>query len=460
MSDTSSSSSSCVTSRWKNLLTSRWCISSRIVAFVSLVLLLVANLPGQGERRPLLTLPSNYRSPIYMKVQYEHGWPWKYALRDEPGVSPPAYQRATLGQCWRFWAIGNHDAFFPAILVADLMVVVVIALGIGCYFEKRVRKIGSVWRYRLIDLGLGILVISILLAWYTSARREHLREQEAVAKLSGHSVMADLVEVQRGGPTTLRFFGADSLWEDFDRVIGAHAYDIDAQAAPHWQSLRNLRGLSSYGNAPEDVPVLNGFTKLDALHISIANHTGGYVVPENGPFERAEIPPLTQLRGLFLGPSGTVPVGLGRLVNLEVLDLGGVPVLEETMSELEELKKLRELSLAKSSISVSAVDDNSLAHLSRLAHLEELRLGGCQIKGNGLKHLRSLPRLTRLDLSDTPINDDAVKELLKFNSLESLDVRGTSLPKSAVAKLQSAFPKCTIVGPEPAPATPQSGSVY
>lgn len=342
-------------------------------------------------------------------------------------------------------------------LVADLVVAMVIALGIGFYFEGRVRKLGSVWRFGLIELALCILLISIVLAWYTSARREHLREQKGLTMLTGHSVMAELVEVQPGGPTTLRLLAAHNYWEDFDRVVCAHAFDIDAQAAPHWRSLRNLRGLSSFGNAPEDVSLLNGFTMLNALHISILNHTGGYVVPENGPFERAEIPPLTQLRGLFLSPSGTVPVGLSRLINLEVLDLDGVPVMDETIVEVAELTKLRELSLAKSSISVLSVDDDSLSHLSQLAAIEELRLGGCHIKGHGLKHLRSLPRLARLDLSDTAINDNAVEELLKFDSLETLNIRGTSLSKSAVAKLKTALPKCTILGPEPVPATPQTG---
>ena len=110
------------------------------------------------------------------------------------------------------------------------------------------------------------------------------------------------------------------------------------------------------------------------------------------------------LRAFGSGPAALREVG--RLTGLEVLDLGG-----------------------------NQLDDESLVHLRRLRHLRWLDLGGNRLRGSGLGHLGQMARLRWLRLRRNPLVGTAVAPLSRLVGLRVLELSRTGVTNGGLARL-------------------------
>ena len=163
---------------------------------------------------------------------------------------------------------------------------------------------------------------------------------------------------------------------------------------------------------------------------------------------------MKQLKALVLKKTGFQPkkissagvANLGTLRNLEVLNLYGNPIKDESLTALAELSELRELDL-----SLTAITDAGLTHLAPLKKLQRLELlysegfAGPKITGQGLEHVAVHRQLLTLNIVGAKISDDSLKHLETLARLESLQLANTRVSDEAIEKLQTKLAKCKIV---------------
>jgi len=123
---------------------------------------------------------------------------------------------------------------------------------------------------------------------------------------------------------------------------------------------------------------------------------------------------------------------LGKLPNLENLDLSKTRITSAGLAHLRGLKNLRVLSLWK-----TQVDDAGLEHLEGLTKLWQLSIDETRITDAGVAHLKGLTSLEEwLGLADTRITDDGVKYLTALTKLRHLNLRRTQVTPAGVATLK------------------------
>ncbi len=122
--------------------------------------------------------------------------------------------------------------------------------------------------------------------------------------------------------------------------------------------------------------------------------------------------------------------GLGYLRELEIQFAQNLTA--KTVEPLENLTRLETLDLNH-----SAVDDETLAVLSRFPALTRLKLRAARLTHAGLTHLAKMTNLVELDLgSCAGLDDKAVMHLTGLNKLEKLEVpQCTALTDVGVARL-------------------------
>ena len=154
---------------------------------------------------------------------------------------------------------------------------------------------------------------------------------------------------------------------------------------------------------------------------------------------------------------------VGRLTQLERLDIHGLSPVSDSLAHLEGLSHLTELCL-----STMPVTDEGMVHLKGLTNLTVLRLEDTKITDAGLTHLNSLKNLQILDVSVTRVSDSGLAQLKGLSSLYSLslgrteitdsgldhlkgltklstlDLRGTPVTDVGVNELQQALPRLMI----------------
>jgi hypothetical protein len=101
----------------------------------------------------------------------------------------------------------------------------------------------------------------------------------------------------------------------------------------------------------------------------------------------------------------------------------------DAIASLHELRKLF--------ISGTNANDDDLAKLRGLRHIESLLLSGCPITDQSAETLSQFQELRWLELDDTRISDDAVPHLAKLKKLEVLRIRGTNISDRGASQLTS-----------------------
>jgi outer membrane protein assembly factor BamB len=168
----------------------------------------------------------------------------------------------------------------------------------------------------------------------------------------------------------------------------------------------------------------------------------------------ASLSEMHQLKALVLKKTGFEPqrisdVGLrhlGKLSQLESLNLYGNKVTDAGLVHLEELTELRELDL-----SLLAISDLGLTHLQPLHRLQELKLlysegfAGPVITNAGMESLKSLTSLNSLNLTGARVTDGGLERLTGLKSLQTLQLVDTGVTVAGIHLLKTAIPGCRVI---------------
>ncbi len=123
---------------------------------------------------------------------------------------------------------------------------------------------------------------------------------------------------------------------------------------------------------------------------------------------------------------------VARLAELEDLSIAAYNVTDTGMKYLSALTNLKQLSL----IEAEQVTDAGISHLSTLTWLEVLSISGAlQVRDAGMVHLRPLRRLKKLNLAGTRVTDEGLMHLARLTVLEELDLWGTDVTGAGLAHL-------------------------
>jgi Leucine Rich repeat len=123
---------------------------------------------------------------------------------------------------------------------------------------------------------------------------------------------------------------------------------------------------------------------------------------------------------LFPVANDEVLVNVGRLNQLQELNLHRSTVSDAGLSRLNGLTQLTRLYLGQ-----TAVSDAGLAHLRALANLRELHLDSTNVSDAGLAHLKRLGKLTKLDLRNTQVTDAGLVHVRGLTDLTRLALDGS-----------------------------------
>jgi len=472
--DAASASTTC--RRRFSLLTRPWHLSSRVVALLVLLFLLFCNLPAQYvERLRFGNLPPLV-ADIGTDMRLEHGWPLTFLARsrDVRFFGP----EITARECFEFWK--DVDELRLAALLANVAIVVVVALAIGLGFEtwRRARK--RLTQIHLRDLLAVLLVVSAVGAWFLNERQE-FAEQQRFFRPDNSDLRSLYCTHQEGGITWLRACLGAWLFDYLDRP-----FSVTISEGEGWRQLAKLPNTHRVDvvvpGTTADFRHLAELPNLEALSIQ------GFDQFERGSGRTIELPQLPTLRGLMISELTDPWRGIDRAPAVEVLAIFSSRVDDGTFHEIESLPKLRELSL--NSVKVSAerlgalsnlrmlralevarasLDEGALGRLggfhnlrslalrnsriasgdlqalSALKRLETLDLNGVQaVNSQDVARLAELPQLRDLYLTGTLVNADAIPHLIKFRQLHHLVLPRRGFSDADERLLREQLPKCEI----------------
>lgn len=91
------------------------------------------------------------------------------------------------------------------------------------------------------------------------------------------------------------------------------------------------------------------------------------------------------------------------------------------------------------------ITDASMSTVGKMVNLEELNLNACKITDEGIKQLEGLSQLKKLNLSGTSVSEAALPTLLKLEALEAIYLFRTQWTPEGVAVLRRIKPGVNIV---------------
>jgi Leucine-rich repeat (LRR) protein len=148
---------------------------------------------------------------------------------------------------------------------------------------------------------------------------------------------------------------------------------------------------------------------------------------------------LGQLRWLSLMGSSVdddVLAHLDGMQHLEVLLLQFTGITDAGLAHLGNLTNLESVLISGDRNARGGITDGGLAHLTGLSKLSKLSLHAVQVSDAGLPHLQRLTNLSELDLSGTMVSDRGLAHLKGLTKLSSLRLRGTRVTNAGLVHLK------------------------
>jgi internalin A len=211
--------------------------------------------------------------------------------------------------------------------------------------------------------------------------------------------------------------------------------DQGMSAIRNWKMLKrlNLRGTRVSNGTLE---IVGRLPQIEALDIANTQ------VTDNG---LDQLIALTNLKELALGRSrvGESELGFLRMLpSLTSLDLSGARPVPPDMSNAARRKP-----------TVPPLPQKTIEALSQLANLRKLKLGYSGVSASDLKTLSTLQNVEKLGLEEcSRVDDQAAAELANWKSLKYVDLQGTHVTAQGIQTLRIAKPGLTILS---APTTPK-----
>jgi Leucine Rich repeat len=121
------------------------------------------------------------------------------------------------------------------------------------------------------------------------------------------------------------------------------------------------------------------------------------------------------------------------------LNIGSMPITDQSVSYLARLKSLKTLSIAHNALLGSCIP-----HLAE-TNIEDINLDGTAIRDSDLLYLARARHLTHLSLNRTAISDQGLATIETMNHLRSISITDTpAISGDAVMRLKRKRPEMEI----------------
>jgi hypothetical protein len=376
-----------------------------VVAIGVLAVALLANLPAVSVPHPEL-VDGKYGYHFGLTVEYEHGWPLRYARRTLSHRTL-ADGRAPAWQPWE--GPGERSALWLLVDVAIWSVVLVAAAAGAQHWRSRRRR---VWQLDLRDLLVLTALAGALFAWLAATRLEARREQVMLAEYrqrTGNPEMAH--EVGTSVPAWWPDWLQGRYREAFNRT-SFYRSSGDSDLACRHAHVVTLRETAYH---PDFVRHLRQMPDLEALDLSY-----------------------TTLPYFDATRQTTLLRGLAPLPKLRGINLYGTNVTDADLAFLAACPRLEMIDLSD-----TGIGDHGLAHLATLPRLRVLHISSDRISDRGCRWLGAMQHLEELSLASRNVHDAGILELARISTLRKLKVSVRVSPETLEALRQS-LPQCEI----------------
>jgi internalin A len=148
---------------------------------------------------------------------------------------------------------------------------------------------------------------------------------------------------------------------------------------------------------------------------------------------------LDQLRLLNLmgrSVNDDVLAQLDGMQHLETLLLQFTGITDAGLAHVGNLTNLKSVLISGDRNARCGITDAGLAHLKGLSKLSDLSLHAVQVSNEGMAQLRGLTNISQLSLSDTKVSDGGLAQLERLTKLSYLSLRGTRVTNAGLAHLK------------------------
>lgn len=232
-----------------------------------------------------------------------------------------------------------------------------------------------------------------------------------------------------------------------------HLARLASMDAAHREQVLQL-DLAGAAIGAEGIRTLTSFPNLAELNLDEAS---GLSPPDLGPLGQ-----LTNLRSLSLAFSGaaddTTPAILAKLGGLERLVLTAVPISDDGLKTLAQIKSLKYLDVSENTAlsgpglavlaSLPALQglnltsnrnfgEQGLLELTRCENLSELNLSSCGLSDQHFSILKAWPKLRSLKCNNNPLTDQGMVFIKPLSKLVELDLRYTRVGDQGFSQVGS-----------------------
>jgi hypothetical protein len=269
--------------------------------------------------------------------------------------------------------------------------------------EWQLRRHRPRLRWSLRSMLAAVALLAAFTAWIAMARNRARLQDPLITEIEANDGQ---VWVHRSGPKWFDVVGADRFRRQIT-AVDVEEFDEGGDGGTLLQRLAQLETLRSVFISSDHVTsamaeALGDMPQLQVLSV------------EQGRIGENE-----------LHVSQKLFAAIGRMNNLQHLDVCGLNVDSECLARLAPLTNLKSLGLTCISLeNPSKRDEPLLARLPVLSQLEAVYLDFSDIGDRDIDYLAVLPRLKSLSLDVTSTTDKGLEKLACLEALEELSIDG------------------------------------
>jgi len=391
--------------------------------------------------------------------------------RDNDGI--PDYAAAYLDHIWLvygfrclllvFWvaALALHVMLrrplrMPATPLAVSFVMFSLFLSSFVWTARSKRRRRTFQALTCAALAAGVVLTAVAFARYRAWQAQEARIAKAGGKIwsngrmvtfEGDQVSDASLALLKHLPELKTVYVSDCKVTDaglahLRRLTGIQELRLAALDGVTDAGLEHLAGLPNLASL--DLSTLEQLTEAGLRHLGAlprlrSLHLAGPVITDEGVAHLVRLRHLETVRF----SARLTAAGLARLRDLPKLkELELWPVREMTSDRLAQLGRLAQLEVLE--LSYAHLNDDHLVHLKGLTNLHKLNLTGSWVTDAGLAHLAALSTLAELDLSGTKVTDAGLKHLRVLRNLKVLGLADTRVTTAGAKSLEARIPGLTV----------------